>query len=118
MLIDKSQEITFIHGWLFGPYMWHGIKKYFKQIKKHTLISLSGYSDINKNTFDNSERVNNILKSSKEGDIIFGYSYSATLILNSDNLDRCKGTIILINPFYGLKDDTIDNFYINIKNNL
>ena len=117
MLIDKSREITFIHGWLFGPYMWQGVKKYFKQVKKHTLISLSGYGDKSKYTFDNSEQINNILKSSKEGDIIFGYSYSATLILKLDNLDRCKGTIILINPFYTFRDNTINNFSINIKNN-
>ena len=47
MLIEKSQKITFIHGWLFGPYIWSGVREYFTNIKKHKLISLAGYSSKN-----------------------------------------------------------------------
>ena len=40
MLIEKSQKITFIHGWLFGPYIWSGVTEYFTNIKKHKLIEI------------------------------------------------------------------------------
>ena len=115
MLIDKSQEITFIHGWLFGPYIWSGVRKYFTNIKKHNLIFLSGYSS--KNTFSNEVMVDNLLKSAEKDNIILSYSYSASLILFSDNLASCEGTVILINPFIKPKENNITNFYKDIRTN-
>jgi hypothetical protein len=113
MLIEKSQKITFIHGWLFGPYIWSGVRKYFTNIKKHKLISLAGYSS--KTTVNNEQIVNNLLKSAIQNDIILSYSYSAALILSSNNLVSCKGTVILINPFFKPKENSISDFYTDIK---
>ena len=113
MLIEKSQKITFIHGWLFGPYIWTGVREYFTNIKKHKLISLAGYSS--KTTVNNEQIVNNLLKSAIKDDIILSYSYSAALILSSNNLVPCKGTVILINPFFKPKENSISDFYTDIK---
>tara|TARA_B100001093_G_scaffold285539_1_gene272715 strand:+ start:7538 stop:8233 length:696 start_codon:yes stop_codon:yes gene_type:complete len=113
MLIEKSQKITFIHGWLFGPYIWSGVTEYFSAIKKHKLISLAGYGS--KTTINNKEIVDNILKSAIPDDIILSYSYSAALILLSNNLVPCKGTVILINPFFKPKENSIYEFYKDIK---
>jgi hypothetical protein len=113
MLIEKSPKITFIHGWLFGPYIWSGVREYFTNIKKHKLISLAGYSS--KTTVNNEQIVDNLLKSSTQDDIILSYSYSAALILSSNNLVPCKGTVILINPFFKPKENSISDFYTDIK---
>ena len=113
MLIEKSQKITFIHGWLFGPYIWSSVRKYFANIKKHKLISLAGYSS--KTTVNNEQIVDNLLRSAIQDDIILSYSYSAALILSSNNLVPCKGTVILINPFFKPKENSISDFYTDIK---
>ena len=113
MLIEKSQKITFIHGWLFGPYIWTGVREYFTNIKKHKLISLAGYSL--KTTVNNEQIVDNLLKSAIQDDIILSYSYSAALILSSNNLVPCIGTVILINPFFKPKENSISDFYTDIK---
>jgi hypothetical protein len=113
MLIEKSQKITFIHGWLFGPYIWSGVREYFTNIKKHKLTSLAGYSS--KTTVNNEQIVDNLLKSAIQDDIILSYSYSAALILSSNNLVPCKGTVILINPFFKPKENSISDFYTDIK---
>jgi hypothetical protein len=113
MLIEKSQKITFIHGWLFGPYIWSGVREYFTNIKKHKLISLAGYCS--KTTVNNEQIVDNLLRSAIQDDIILSYSYSAALILSSNNLVPCKGTVILINPFFKPKENSISDFYTNIK---
>ena len=113
MLIEKSQKITFNHGWLFGPYIWSGVREYFANIKKHKLISLAGYSS--KPTDNNEQIVDNLLKSAIQDDIILSYSYSAALILSSNNLVPCKGTVILINPFFKPKENSISDFYTDIK---
>jgi len=113
MLIEKSQKITFIHGWLFGPYIWSGVREYFTNIKKHKLISLAGYSS--KTNVNNEQIVNNLLKSAIQNDIILSYSFSAALILSSNNLVSCKGTVILINPFFKPKENSISDFYTDIK---
>ena len=78
MIIEKSQKITFIHGWLFGPYIWSGVTEYFTNIKKDKLISLAGYSS--KTTPNNIEIVDNLLKSAMQDDIILNYSYRDVLI--------------------------------------
>lgn len=113
MLIEKSQKITFIHGWLFGPYIWSGVREYFTNIKKHKLTSLAGYSS--KTTVNNEQIVDNLLKSAIQDDIILSYSYSAALILSSNNLVPCKGTVILINPFFKPKENSISDFCSDIK---
>jgi hypothetical protein len=113
MLIEKSQKITFIHGWLFGPYIWSGVREYFTTIKKHKLTSLAGYSS--KTTVNNEQIVDELLKSAIQDDIILSYSFSAALILSSNNLVTCKGTVILINPFFKPKENSISDFYTDIK---
>ena len=113
MIIEKSQKITFIHGWLFGPYIWNDVRKYFNQIKKHNVISLSSF-DL-KASCSNKEKIDDLLKSVGENQIILSYSYSASLILYSNNLDICKGTIILMNPFFKPKENSINHLYNNIK---
>jgi len=113
MLIDRAQEITFIHGWLFGPYIWNDVRKYFDQIKKHNVISLSSF-DLESSS-SNKEKIDASLKACKDNQIILGYSYSASLILYSNNLDTCKGTIILINPFFQPKNNSINFLNKNIK---
>ena len=113
MLIEKSQNITFIHGWLFGPYIWSDVAEYFSNIKRHKSISLAGYSL--KTAVNNQEMVDNLLKSAIQDDVILSYSYSAALILSSNNLIPCKGTVILINPFFKPKGNSISDFYKGIK---
>ena len=113
MLIEKSQKITFIHGWLFGPYIWLGVIEYFSNIKRHKLMSLAGYSS--KINVNNREIVDNLLKSAIQDDIILSYSSSAALILSSNYLVSCKGTVILINPFFKPKEKSISDFYEDIK---
>ena len=78
MLIVRSEEITFIHGWLFGPYIWNDVRKYFNQIKKHNVISLSSF-DL-KSSSSNKEKINDLLKSVGEDQIILSYSYSASSV--------------------------------------
>ena len=56
-----------------------------------------------------------MLKSAIQDDIILSYSFSAALILSSNNLVPCKGTVILINPFFKPKENSISDFYTDIK---
>ena len=115
MLIQKIQKITYIHGWLFGPYIWNDVIKYFRQPALHTKIVLSGYEE--KSNFSNVIKIDNVLSTAKKGDMIIAYSYSASLILNSSKLSSCQAIVILINPFFEPKTYTIDSLYISIKNN-
>ena len=115
MLIQKIQKITYIHGWLFGPYIWNDVIKYFRQPALHTKIVLSGYEE--KSNFSNVIKIDNVLSTAKKGDMIIAYSYSASLILNSSKLSACQAIVILINPFFEPKTYTIDSLYIGIKNN-
>jgi hypothetical protein len=115
MLIQKIQKITYIHGWLFGPYIWNDVIKYFRQPALHTKIVLSGYDE--KSNFSNVIKIDNVLSTAKKGDMIIAYSYSASLILNSSKLSSCQAIVILINPFFEPKTYTIDSLYIDIKNN-
>ncbi|MCH1415998.1 MAG: hypothetical protein L7V30_00595, partial [Gammaproteobacteria bacterium] len=115
MLIQKIQKITYIHGWLFGPYIWNDVIKYFRQPALHTKIVLSGYEE--KSNFSNVIKIDNVLSTAKKGDMIIAYSYSASLILNSSKLSSCQAIVILINPFFEPKTYTIDSLYIGIKNN-
>ena len=106
MLIQNSNKIIFIHGWLFGPYIWKEIQGHFPNVSSSELVSLPGY--YKSSTHEHSHKViDSILGSSKKDDTIIAYSYTAARILLSGELNKCDATIILINPFLKPKTRTI-----------
>lgn len=115
MSIQKKYQITYIHGWLFGPYIWTDAIKYFRDPLTHNCITLFGYGG--KSDFNNAMKIDKLLSSASKEDIIISYSYSASLILNSQKLSSCLGKIILINPFFKPKRDTIESLRFEIKRN-
>ena len=114
MTYIKKQQITFIHGWLFGSFIWKNIQKYFNDIEHCNFITLCGYSTNNAKC-DDYEIINNSLKLQNDNDILLAYSYSASLILSSKNLESCKGNIFLINPFFKIKKNSIDKLILEIQ---
>ncbi len=117
MANDKKYQITYIHGWLYGSFIWRDIHNYFKDIKNSNFIKLSGYSP-NMQCYDDQKIINNILKSQNENDILLSYSYSASLILSSKYLESCAGSIFLINPFFKTKKDYIDKLISVIQDDI
>ena len=106
MLIQNSNKIIFIHGWLFGSYIWREIQGHFPNVSSSELVSLPGY--YKSSAHEHSHKViDSILGSSKKDDTIIAYSYTAARILLSSELNRCDATIILINPFLKPKTRTI-----------
>ena len=106
MLIQNSNKIIFIHGWLFGSYIWKKIQERFPNVSSSELVSLPGY--YKSSTHEHSHKViDSILGSSKKDDTIIAYSYTAARILLSSELNKCDATIILINPFLKPKTSTI-----------
>ena len=106
MLIQNSNKIIFIHGWLFGSYIWREIQGHFPNVSSSELVSLPGY--YKSSAHEHSHKViDSILGSSKKDDTIISYSYTAARILLSSELNRCDATIILINPFLKPKTRTI-----------
>ena len=106
MLIQNSNKIIFIHGWLFGSYIWREIQGHFPNVSSSELVSLPGY--YKSGAHEHSHKViDSILGSSKKDDTIIAYSYTAARILLSSELNRCDATIILINPFLKPKTRTI-----------
>ena len=106
MLIQNSNKIIFIHGWLFGSYIWKEIQGRFPNVSSSELVSLPGY--YKSSTHEHSHKViDSILESSKKDDTIIAYSHTAARILLSSELNRCDATIILINPFLKPKTRTI-----------
>ena len=106
MLIQNSNKIIFIHGWLFGSYIWREIQGHFPNVSSSELVSLPGY--YKSSAHEHSHKViDSILGSSKKDDMIIAYSYTAARILLSSELNRCDATIILINPFLKPKTRTI-----------
>ena len=106
MLIQNSNKIIFIHGWLFGSYIWREIQGHFPNVSSSGLVSLPGY--YKSSAQEHSHKViDSILGSSKKDDTIIAYSYTAARILLSSELNRCDATIILINPFLKPKTRTI-----------
>ena len=107
MLIQNSNKIIFIHGWLFGSYIWREIQGHFPNVSSSELVSLPGY--YKSSAHEHSHKViDSILGSSKKDDTIIAYSYTAARILLSSELNRCDATIILINPFLKPKTRTIN----------
>ena len=43
MLIQNLNKIIFIHGWLFGSYIWKEIQGRFPNVSTSELVSLPGY---------------------------------------------------------------------------
>ena len=106
MLIQNSNKIIFIHGWLFGSYIWREIQGHFPNVSSSELVSLPGY--YKSSAHEHSHKViDSILGSSKKDDTIIAYSYTAARILLSSELNKCDATIILINPFLKPKTRTI-----------
>ena len=106
MLIKNSNKIIFIHGWLFGSYIWKNIQGCFPNVSTSELVSLPGYRK--STTTEHSRKViDSILGSSNKDDMILAYSYTAARILLSGELNSCDATIILINPFLKPKNSTI-----------
>jgi len=106
MLIQNSNKIIFIHGWLFGSYIWKKIQGRFPNVSSSELVSLPGY--YKSSTHEHSRKViDSILGSSKKDDTIIAYSFTAARILLSSELNKCDATIILINPFLKPKTSTI-----------
>ena len=106
MLIQNSNKIIFIHGWLFGSYIWKKIQGRFPNVSSSELVSLPGY--YKSSTHEHSRKViDSILGSSKKDDTIIAYSYTAARVLLSGELNKCDATIILINPFLKPKTRTI-----------
>ena len=106
MLIQNLDKIIFIHGWLFGSYIWREIQGHFPNVSSSELVSLPGY--YKSSAHEHSHKViDSILGSSKKDDTIIAYSYTAARILLSSELNRCDATIILINPFLKPKTRTI-----------
>ena len=106
MLIQNSNKLIFIHGWLFGSYIWKEIQGRFPNVSSSELVSLPGY--YKSSTHEHSHKViDSILGSSKKDDTIIAYSYTAARILLSSELNKCDARIILINPFLKPKTRTI-----------
>ena len=106
MLIQNLNKIIFIHGWLFGSYIWKNIQGCFPNVSSSELVSLPGYRK--STTTEHSRKViDSILGSSNKDDMILAYSYTAARILLSGELNSCDATIILINPFLKPKNSTI-----------
>ena len=122
MLIQNLNKIMFIHGWLFGSYIWKNIQGCFSNVSSSELVSLPGY--YKSSTNEHSRKViDNILGSSKKDDMIIAYSYTAARILLSSELNKCDATIILINPFLKpktrmitiLRDNLVEDFDNTVK---
>ena len=106
MLVQNLNKVIFIHGWLFGPYIWKEIQGHFPNVSSSELVSLPGY--YKSSTHEHSHKViDSILGSSKKDDTIIAYSCTAARILLSGELNKCDATIILINPFLKPKTRTI-----------
>ena len=106
MLIQNSNKIIFIHGWLFGSYIWENIQGCFPNVSSSELVSLPGYRK--SSTVEHARHVvDSILGSSNKDDMIMAYSYTAARVLLSSELNKCDATIILINPFLKPKNSSI-----------
>ena len=113
MLIQNSNKIIFIHGWLFGSYIWENIQGCFPNVSSSELVSLPGYRK--SSTVEHARNVvDSILGSSNKDNIIIAYSYTAARILLSSELNKCDATIILINPFLKPKNNTVTMFRDNL----
>ena len=113
MLKENVNRIIFIHGWLFGSYIWEGAQECLPKTYSQELVSLPGYD----NTDTDKSRADVIyayLRSAKKDDIILGYSHSATTILFSDELANCEASIILVNPFLKPKSYSITTLKANL----
>ena len=114
MLKDIFNRVTFIHGWLFGNYIWTNVIDYFDSINNKNFVTFNGYSD-NSNEFDREDKVKLILNSTNKDDLIIAYSFGASSILTNKYLNNCKGSLILINPFFSEKKDSIKELHNSIN---
>ncbi len=114
MLKDIFNRVTFIHGWLFGNYIWENVIDYFDTIKNKNVVTFNGYNH-NSNEFDRADREKLILNSTNKDDLIIAYSFGASSILTNKSLNNCKGSIILINPFFSEEKDSIKELHNSIN---
>ena len=97
MLVQNLNKVIFIHGWLFGSYIWKNIQGCFPNVSSSELVSLPGYRE--SSSIEHARKViDSILGSSNKDDMIIAYSYTAARVLLSSELNKCDATIILINP--------------------
>ena len=74
MLIQNLNKIVFIHGWLFGSYIWKNIQGRIPNISSSELVSLPGYRK--SSSIEHARKViDSILGSSNKDDMIIAYSY-------------------------------------------
>ena len=106
MLLENINKIIFIHGWLFGSYIWENARECFPNISSQEIVSLPGYDDIPTKK-SRSDVIHTILRTAKKDDVVLGYSYPATTMLFSDELRNCEANIILVNPFLRPKSNSI-----------
>ena len=122
MLIQNLNKIIFIHGWLFGSYIWKNMQRCFPNVLSNELVSLPGYHKFSTKECAHGV-IDTILRSAKKDVMIIAYSHTATRILSSSELSKCNATIILINPFLKpktgsvsmLKDNLIKDFDSAVK---
>ena len=114
MLIHKYKKITFVHGWLFGPYIWDDIQNYFLSIDNHEIVSMPGYGH-QTTSGKRTDIINSLLLEGEENSLIIAYSYGATSILLSEKMGECRSTILLINPFIKPKTRSVNELYENIN---
>ena len=113
MLTKNLNKIIFIHGWLFGSYIWKNIQECFPNVSSSELVSLPGYRK-SSTSGHTRKMIDSILGSSNKDDMIIAYSYTAARILLSSELKKCDATIILINPFLKPKTSTITRLRDNL----
>ncbi len=114
--MKNINKIVYIHGWLFGPFIWSNLKSMFKNIPSHEIITLNGYA-VQETPFDDMEKIRMILNSMKKNEIIIAYSYGASLILSSGLYKASLARIFLINPFFTPKKRSISDLISSLEKN-
>tara|TARA_B100000902_G_scaffold284122_1_gene270095 strand:- start:17 stop:712 length:696 start_codon:yes stop_codon:yes gene_type:complete len=114
MQLENVNKIIFIHGWLFGSYIWRSLQEYFPNTISKEFISLPGYDNISADK-SRTDVIHTLLRCAKKDDVIIGYSYTATTILFSNELAKCQASIFLVNPFLKAKSNSITALRDNLK---
>ena len=115
MKIHKFNKISFIHGWLFGSYIWEDIKRYFLSADNLEMLSMPGY-DHHETLATRANIIDSLLVGEEEDSLIIAYSYAATSILFNKHMNNCKSTVLLINPFIKPKTSSVNSLLENINN--
>ena len=114
MKIHNLKKISFVHGWLFGSYIWGDIKRYFSSADNLEMLSMPGY-DHHETKADRTNIIDSLLVREEENSLIIAYSYAATSILFNRHMNDCKSTVLLINPFIKPKTSSVNVLLENIN---